>query len=190
MPLAPFPAESLKRLLSPVSASPAGRGRNDAAVLVLLRANTGACETLLVRRAMKSDDPWSGQVAFPGGRYRSGDETLARTACREFAEETNADACSVSDVLGYMEPLTPSSFPSLRVYPFVGLLREELRPSPSAEIVEAFWMPLEGLVVKDAEVSMRGTTMTRPACTFGGRTIWGLTLRILEELARTLPRRP
>jgi 8-oxo-dGTP pyrophosphatase MutT (NUDIX family) len=42
---------------------------------------------LLIRRAQRADDPWSGQWALPGGRSQANDVDLLATAVRETAEE-------------------------------------------------------------------------------------------------------
>jgi 8-oxo-dGTP pyrophosphatase MutT (NUDIX family) len=48
-------------------------------------------KTLLIRRAEKDEDPWSGQVAFPGGKRTEGDRSLRETAVREAWEEVGVD---------------------------------------------------------------------------------------------------
>ena len=46
---------------------------------------------LLIRRAERTGDPWSGQVAFPGGKKQEGDLTARDTAVRETMEEVGID---------------------------------------------------------------------------------------------------
>ena len=59
-----------------------------AAVAVMVHEPAGAPpELLLIERAQSERDPWSGQMAFPGGRYDSGDRDLEATASRETLEE-------------------------------------------------------------------------------------------------------
>src|SRR5689334_17901368 len=57
-----------------------------AAVALVLRVVSGRLELLFVKRAEYAGDPWSGQVAFPGGRQEPVDETLWDTAVRETRE--------------------------------------------------------------------------------------------------------
>ena len=60
----------------------------NAAVVIILRSNHKDVEVLLVKRAKKITDPWSGQVALPGGKKNSNDENLKNTVIRETLEET------------------------------------------------------------------------------------------------------
>src|SRR5262245_39852984 len=40
-----------------------------AAVVAMVRPGRGGAELLLIERAEHPDDPWSGHMALPGGRY-------------------------------------------------------------------------------------------------------------------------
>ena len=53
----------------------APEARPAAVALVLLEGPQGL-EILLIKRAERGDDPWSGQIALPGGRYDAGDRDL------------------------------------------------------------------------------------------------------------------
>ncbi len=55
----------------------------EAAVALILHetADTGP-EILFIERALREGDPWSGQMAFPGGRRDREDRDLERTAAR------------------------------------------------------------------------------------------------------------
>jgi 8-oxo-dGTP pyrophosphatase MutT (NUDIX family) len=71
----------------------AGASGRQAAVAAVLRAppDGGDAEILLMRRAERHGDPWSGHMAFPGGRREEGDATLLDTAIREAREEVGLD---------------------------------------------------------------------------------------------------
>src|SRR2546422_8887368 len=99
-------------------------------------------EILLIRRAERADDPWSGQIALPGGRYGAGDLDLEATAVRETREETGVDL-SGAERLGGLDDLYPRTpiLPPVGVRPFVfGLARPPALP-PSGEVQRAFWLP-------------------------------------------------
>src|SRR5262245_41364530 len=59
-----------------------------AAVALVFCAPPGAePELLFIERARREGDPWSGHMAFPGGRRDPKDTDLAATAARETHEE-------------------------------------------------------------------------------------------------------
>ncbi|RKP07586.1 NUDIX hydrolase domain-like protein, partial [Thamnocephalis sphaerospora] len=56
---------------------------------------TGRTEILYIRRTSNPRDPWSGQIAFPGGKREHG-ETDRQATERETREEVGLDLCSES----------------------------------------------------------------------------------------------
>ncbi|MFC1500453.1 NUDIX hydrolase, partial [Candidatus Zixiibacteriota bacterium] len=84
--------DSIRSILSryqPRRADPDGRIQA-AVALVLVPAGEGL-EMLLIKRTERDDDPWSGQMAMPGGRRDAEDDDLCQTAIRETREETAVD---------------------------------------------------------------------------------------------------
>src|SRR5688572_15001632 len=79
-----------------------------AAVAAILREVPGmsAAELFFIRRAEHPQDPWSGHIAFPGGRRDPGDPNLLATAMRETLEEVGIDL-SRAKLLGRL-PDVPS----------------------------------------------------------------------------------
>ena len=65
--------------------------RMAAAVALVLREVDGDLEALFIRRAEHDDDPWSGDLAFPGGRLDPGDADAQAAAERESREELSLD---------------------------------------------------------------------------------------------------
>src|SRR5437870_1501228 len=61
-----------------------------AAVAIVLRDGASGIEVLFIHRAEHPDDPWSGHMAFPGGRAEDGEPPVL-TAMRESAEEVGLD---------------------------------------------------------------------------------------------------
>ena len=75
-------------------------GVRRAAVALIFRAGAdGAPELLFIKRAEYPADPWSGQIAFPGGREEPTDGELIQTAVRETREETGLDLAAHCDQL-------------------------------------------------------------------------------------------
>ena len=160
-----------------------------AAVLATFRiAADGDLELLLIKRAEWEGDPWSGHVAFPGGRHEPDDASLEETAVRETREELGIDVRRHGRVLGTLDEIHPRT-PLLRpivVRPYVAVLDTDVELAPSDEVALAFWVPLQALLhpatSMEATVVVRGVERTVSSYRFGNHTIWGMTERVLRQL--------
>ena len=162
-----------------------------AAVAVVLRPGEGGeLEMLLIKRAEFDGDPWSGQVALPGGRREPTDVSLEQTAIRETWEETSIDIARDGRILGALDELSPRTPTARRllVRPFVAAVIPEVTIVESPEVAAAFWVPLQALRTEtawiSAEVSALGHQLTVPAFSHGDYVVWGLTERILRTFLR------
>ncbi|MEO8578344.1 MAG: CoA pyrophosphatase, partial [Gemmatimonadales bacterium] len=160
-----------------------------AAVAILIRLGEGnEPEVFFIQRASYEGDPWSGQIAFPGGRREPQDESLLDTAIRETFEETAIDLRSAAQMIGALDDLRPQTIhlPSIVVRPFVFLVSEASEPILSSEVASCFWVPLSVLldrsVWRDATVRARGMEMSRFAFHHQGYVVWGMTERLLSAL--------
>lgn len=168
-------------------------GIRRAAVALIIRAgDDGAPELLFIKRAEYPADPWSGQVAFPGGREEAADPTLADTAVRETREETGIDLVRDGTVIGTLDDLRPQTakLPAVIVRPYVVLLNRSEPLVLSDEVALAFWVPLEAFKNapswRDTDVLARGVQLNRRAFHHSGHVIWGMTERILAQLLALL----
>lgn len=164
-----------------------------AAVALTLRPGpSGALELLLIRRADRADDPWSGQVALPGGRWSPNDASLLHTALRETWEETGIDLTALGLVLGTLDELRPrtAALPAIIVTPVVVALDDPAPLILSDEVADAFWVPLVTLqdpaCSQESRVHARGESWLVPSFVLGERIVWGLTERILRQLLSRL----
>jgi len=186
----------LEPALSPAEAvvAPPAANVRDAAVAVIFRiAERDALELLMIERAAYAGDPWSGHVAFPGGRREPHDATLLDTALRETREEIGVDVLATGRVLGALDRVNPSSpaLPPISIAPFVALLSADVALALSDEVAGAFWIPLELLqrtdAARDVEVVLsNGSRRVVRAFVHDRYTIWGLTERILRDLLTRL----
>lgn len=163
-----------------------------AAVAILLRVNeAGALDLLLIRRADREGDPWSGHVALPGGRRDPGDRSLEDTALREVWEEVGVDVRRAGRVLGTLDDLAPQNpnLPAMAIRPFVAVVADvPLAPNP--EVASAAWIPLAALAAPEATrrstVLASGERLTVPSFMVGDYLVWGLTERILRQFMALL----
>src|SRR5262250_100906 len=88
-------------------AHPIGTSAQHAAVALILRENLGAAELLMIKRAVRAGDHWSGNLALPGGRWQIEDPDLLCTAIRETREEIGIALMDGGEVLGRLDTLKP-----------------------------------------------------------------------------------
>jgi 8-oxo-dGTP pyrophosphatase MutT (NUDIX family) len=142
-------------------------------------------EVLFVKRVENPTDPWSGQMALPGGKRIPEDENLMRTVVRETLEETSINILKGCRFLGVMDIVRSIARPEMKVLPFVILLeREQPVGLCKAELEWSAWIPLEELVKHGGTVSFSFGEF--PAYIVGKNVVWGLTYRIIENLFHAL----
>lgn len=133
-------------------------------------------------------------MALPGGRRESGDPSLLETARREAREEVAIPLADEGEVLGRLSTVAPSSprLPPLVVVPFVFAVPRGIEASAHSEreVAEVHWVALSHLMAPAARSSFRypdgDAELVFPAFDVAGRSVWGLTHRILEDLLRRL----
>jgi 8-oxo-dGTP pyrophosphatase MutT (NUDIX family) len=155
--------------------------------MLRLGQQSGEPELFFIQRAHYETDPWSGHVAFPGGREEVGDKSLMETAIRETWEETGIDIAREGVIIGQLDDLRPRTdrLPSVVVRPFVALLGQHSKTVLSHEVADCFWVPLASLRDdtgwRDTIVTAGGIEFTRRAFHHGGFVVWGITERILSH---------
>ena len=150
-----------------------------AAVAILLRERNDDLEFFLVKRAEVEGDPWSGDMAFPGGKRGRDDRNLVETASREVLEETAIDLRERSK-LGYMKPIYSSVRTNMKVQPIVYEFDEEPEVNLNYELTRYLWAPLKELGQSKTKENVKG--WNSDIYKYDGEVVWGLTLRMLEQL--------
>jgi 8-oxo-dGTP pyrophosphatase MutT (NUDIX family) len=191
----------LRRLARRLAERPGAMAETDgaprrAAVAVVFRelpsADVTALEVLMILRAERTGDPWSGQVALPGGRQDPSDATLIDTAIRETLEETGVDLTRDAVILGTLDELRPRTpvLPPIIVTPIVAVVRHDVSLTTSDELAEAFWVPLDQfrdpMIARESTVRVRGEERVVSSYVLGPHVVWGMTERILRNLFRLL----
>ena len=175
---------------------PFRRWMREAAVAIVVREGSGGAELLLIRRERRPGDPWSGHMAFPGGKVDAGDADALAAARREAREEVAVDLGRSATLLGPLSPILATTHDRRRpmaIAPFVFALAEDvaLEPQPG-EVAEALWAPLAFFEERRHRERMShplfGLPWRWPAYRYEGRVVWGLTLRMLDDLLARLRR--
>jgi 8-oxo-dGTP pyrophosphatase MutT (NUDIX family) len=174
-----------------------------AAVAMVLRPGSAGPEVLLIERAERADDPWSGHMAFPGGRVGPGDASARSAAERETAEEVGLDLAA-AEPLGRLDDLEGrhAGRPAgLVISAFVYHLEAPPALRPNHEVREALWVPLGRFLEPERHIEWRFPRQPEgfppyPGIVVGDparQVVWGLTYRFLERffaiVGRPLPDR-
>ncbi len=183
----------IARALATRAPAPAARDEpfGEAAVALVLHAGACGLETLFIKRATRDDDPWSGQIALPGGRRHVGEPSLADTAMRETLEEIGLDLVTHGELIGELDEVRPRSplLPPIIVRPYVFSIAARPELVLNHEVAATFWVPLTELFdpARAREVSILlpgGAHLRRQAIDVGEHVVWGMTEFILRDLER------
>jgi 8-oxo-dGTP pyrophosphatase MutT (NUDIX family) len=172
---------------------PEREGAARAAVAAILREGAGGVEALFIHRAEDPDDPWSGHMAFPGGRVEPGDADPEAAARRETCEEVGIDLESSAELLGRLSDVGAVGrgrpLP-LVIEPYVFALTEPVSLRLNHEVARVFWVPLGFLADPARRSTMewrRGDrAATLPCYRWRDAVIWGLTFGMVDELVEVV----
>lgn len=166
------------------------RGLTRAAVALIISDDPAGPRLLFMKRTENEDDPWSGNICFPGGKVEDGDGEPRLAAERETLEEVGLDLRNarflgrLSDIAGARIPVHVSCF----VY-------ETAETGPfrlmDDEVQDAFWVPFADLTdpARHGEKVVRfdGQVMVRPGISLpqpGEPVLWGLTYQLVMDFLR------
>lgn len=169
-----------------------------AAVALILRKTSESnspVEILLIGRALNRHDPWSGHMAFPGGRVEPTDQSFLHTAYREVQEEVGINLEVDGEYFGKLDDLQASArgrVLPMAITPYVFRLIRPVLASLSDEVAEVIWIPLEDLLNPGAASTvpyeMEGKRFDLPCVNIKGHIIWGLTYQMLMSFFAILNR--
>ncbi|MGB0383441.1 MAG: NUDIX hydrolase [Ardenticatenaceae bacterium] len=160
------------------------RDQRCSAVALIFHEQDDTLRLCVGRRAVYEGDPWSGQMAFPGGKAESEDQTFHDIAMREVFEESGL-RLEDRHLLGSLKETKAfgsRTRPPLIVRPMIYVFEEEPGPFKlSDELAEAHWIPVTHLWDTNNWTTLvyRRNGQTYPGIRYGENIIWGFTLRVL-----------
>jgi 8-oxo-dGTP pyrophosphatase MutT (NUDIX family) len=169
--------------------------RRRAAVAMVLRGADQGPEVLFIERARHPGDPWSGHMAFPGGRLDASDPDPRHAAERETREEVGLDL-GRAHCLGRLDDMEGHNAAAhqLVISGYVYLVEDPPLLAPNHEVETAFWFPLAELhqphrqtfypVRQSGIRELPGILVGEP----DRHIVWGLTHRFLEVFFRIVGR--
>ena len=177
--------DRLSVVASPAEPLPSKR----AAVAISLRLGVSGPEMLMIQRAVREGDPWSGHMGFPGGRKDASDATDVACAKRETREEIGFDLDTYGELICQLSDVNTgwrADRPEMLVAPFIFKVDSTPDFELNHEVDDTLWVPFSFLL-DDANRSRhqwdwRGEVLESDAFTYDNRLIWGLSLMMIDEL--------
>ena len=178
--------------------------KRSAVAIVMDQATTEQASLLLIKRADNERDPWSGHMAFPGGRYEPGDKNGLATAKREMQEEVGfdidqlvADSAASGSIDGQCiarlsdiktsRRVTPNA---MIVSPYIFSVQNKPKLVANHEVADTVWVPLSFFAALENrgvyEMKYQDRKIEMPCYRYQGNVIWGLTLSMIDEILRAL----
>ncbi|MBF8302566.1 MAG: Nudix hydrolase protein [Candidatus Dadabacteria bacterium] len=158
-----------------------------AAVMVILREEQNGYSMLFIERPKSQGDPFSGHMAFPGGKIKVEDKSKLETGVRETIEETGIDLNRIGRILGELDDVSPIN-PKANHYvvtPYIAYLTEGAEIKPNEEVASAMWIPLfhfrNEKSFERRVVEKHGMKLEEFVYHYQNHVIWGMTARILHQ---------
>ena len=160
-----------------------------ASVAMILRDLDTEPSVLFIERAKNENDPWSGQIAFPGGNMERKDGSIVDTAIRETSEEVGLEL-QKSAVLGRIDDQQGKN--NYREIPLIisCVIFETMGDHErihSQEVGDSFWIGIDHLRNPDNRINYQTEYAPDPYPGIDlseGRVLWGLTYRFVEGFLR------
>ncbi|MFT5484506.1 MAG: 8-oxo-dGTP pyrophosphatase MutT (NUDIX family) [Halieaceae bacterium] len=163
------------------------------AVALILQQREGQLHVLMIQRADREGDPWSGQMAFPGGHLEAVDRHGRDAAVRETEEEIGLTLDQASPCIGRLSDIMarPRLVKPMIVSPYVFRIDKAPRLVLNYEVADTVWIPIPYFQNSANREEMQWThgkvSMTLPCYLYRDYRVWGLSLMMLDELLKVMP---
>jgi len=166
-----------------------------AAVAIVLHEVDGELCLLMIRRAQREGDPWSGHMAFPWGRRDPDYIDYRFCAIRETREEIALDLDALGSevcALGEVNTGWRADRPEMLVAPFIYRVEQLPELDLNYEVDAVVSVPLRFLMDRSNRVPLawewRGTQVESDSYLYRDNRIWGLSLMMIDELIEAAER--
>ena len=171
--------------------------KRSAVAIVLDKHASAEASILMIKRAEHKGDPWSGHMAFPGGRCEAFDKNGLATAKREMHEEVGFDIDDAEhkslkgEWLGRLSDVSTSrrvTPKAMVVTPYVFSVADKPILEENYEVAETVWIPLT--YISDINnrsihsIKFKQKTINLPCYRYDGKVIWGMSLSMIDEILR------
>ena len=170
-------------------------GEMAAAIAIVIREHNNQYEMMLIERSQLESDPWSGQMAFPGGKIDAVDSDARAAAERETHEEV-AVKLQPTEYLGQLDDMygiKVRQTHKVLLSSFVYFIERDVQPAANYEVADIVWVPIN-YFTDEKRISMvihpRDKSMKLPGIRIDGsntnppRIVWGLTFRVIMSMLR------
>jgi len=161
-------------------------GKNYASVSLILLEDDHSLRLLFIQRAVRPGDPWSGDIAFPGGKGELGDSNKLTTSIRETKEEVGI-YLQEEYCIGKLPDISLESSHNFSISPYIfQLINNDKFNLDPEEVADCFWVDLSDFFnisnYSSSIVDFRGREYTAPFVMINNKKIWGITYILLTEL--------
>ncbi len=157
-----------------------------ASVAMILHQGDSDVEILFIQRAAHDLDPWSGHIAFPGGKLEEG-ELECQAALRETYEEVGIDL-DQGCYLGRLSDITGANLPVRVSCCLFSVDRLRCSPVLNEEVCDLFWVTLSDLRDPERHLQSRVAFGEKyfevPAIRLpveNKPVLWGITYRLVMQ---------
>jgi 8-oxo-dGTP pyrophosphatase MutT (NUDIX family) len=164
--------------------------RSSVAIVLADNHSVDKINMLMIRRAIRKGDPWSGDMGFPGGRSSiKKDKNIYKTAIRELYEETGVEIKDGLENIGRLSELLTKAHEKMApmiITPFVFKINKTPDLKKNYEVEELIWIPLSYFFNQQNRATMEVRKgkfkWSFPSYTYNRKCIWGLSLSMIDEL--------